>query len=375
MQASPVPFCDGVAMNLRSDEDKARILRDIADSFGIHVLNKSCERYHAGWAPLLRRGGHMVGLRSAGAACLLYMTRYDFGGVCVLVDRRVQRGHFFPRMTLVRLAFDDALFDDTLVDGELVRSKDTGRWVFLASDLLAESGRALVPPQQAQGGRPTRGLPATERIARLQRIVMARFAPDDHDLFAVRVKRYFALDDLRDVVERVLPGLDYDVRGIVFKPVQPRCGGSGAAMDVQFVMWHPKRGGGGGDGNAQAPLRQEDEEEEDADEGDDDAAIVEPEGDDGAAGGDDGEPPEPERRAVLFVRRTGMPDVYELFESKEDAASTAVGSAVLVAGVPSMHASQALAAAFAGGAPPTAVVPLTFRFDPRFGRWIPAPSI
>ena len=64
---------------------------------------------------------------------------------------------------------------------------------------------------------------------------------------------------------------------------------------------------------------------------------------------------------MFFVRRTQLPDVYELYDSAERALAGEPGAPI--AGVPTLRASMALREAVPG-------VALPFEFSQRFGRWV-----
>ena len=336
MNASAMSFGAHVGFNLKSDEDKSRILKDLGESFGIQINRHRAVRYRACHATTLRRGNNYVAaLQPSGPGYFLFLTRVNFAGVCIFVDKMVRPGHFYPRMILVHLAFDDRVFDDTVMEGHLLRCSD-GQHVFLVTDLLADCGEAL-----------NERAPTTERIRRLHRILQHEHSPDDRDVCIFRAQPYFPISQLRDVMHTQLSRIEYACRGITFKPQDPQRG-----PDIIFVFPQALKSTGiepgrhGPEVGGAEPEPEEDTEEE-----------QEPE---------EEEQQEPEEEREFFAKRTGMPDVYELYMHKEDAGQRQCDH---IAGVPTMEASRAMIAAFDGESP-HAVVSLRFYFSPRFGKWL-----
>lgn len=332
-------FCDGkVGFNVRSDVDKARICRELGVAFGVRVVQLShADRYHGGMADVLRRGKHHVAtMLSSGTGYFLYLTRIEFAGVCVFVDKRVKNGHFYPKMILARLMFDDVVFDDTVLDGELVKCRD-GKWVFLIGDIHADCGDRLMGRASHQ-----------ERMTRISRIIARQWHPDDQDPCALCVKAFFHPHRLKEVS---FDALDYDCRGICFRPLMKNAG-----RDVHFIFpsdrTHP-------------PLLPAPERKERRNDDDDDPIHPAANTDNNTSDhhDDDGDM----HMSVFHVRRTAMPDVYELYVRKEH-----IGLAPpdAVAGVPTLLASQALRDAFVSVGDHDCVT-MPFRFNAKFRKWVP----
>lgn len=335
-QTTQVQFCGGAGYALRCEADKARLLADMATRFGVDALYWRHERYSGKTARALRfRRGVMASVRPDGRRYLLFLTRVAFSGVCAFVERRAPEGVVQPRVILGRLAFDDAAFDDTIMDGELVQCKD-GSHAFVATDMFADCGEPLGAA----------GLAA--RLDRLGAFVRTRFRPDDHDPCALWVADHVPVDQLRGALAApAIAALPYACRGVCFKMPSARDDGE---ADVVFAF-PQTRSDRPEDGDCRDGA-------EDDDDDADDVAFPEnePIDDDAACDDDDGVEREFE------VRRTGMPDVYELLQDD--------GRPALIAGVPTLRASRAMLDAFAG-MPGHATARMTFAFSRTFGKWVP----
>lgn len=339
----------GVSFAVRRDEDKAMILRALGAAIGQDPMAfaRRHQRYRRSQhAAILRQGQqHVAGLR-AGKACYLFLMRVpDSGaGVCVLVDHRTSQGFFYPRMSLVHVAFHESeLFEGTVIDAELVStSSSSTQATLVAGDLLALAGRS------------TASMALARRVDTLRRVVEARptTAVGDEP-FAIVMKHYFRPRDLHSIVSR-LSELDYRVHGVVFKHL------SNMSYEPPIVFALPSHAG-------PRPVVAAESGPEDVK----DSASVDSESDNPTSVESESElTPKPEAPTSMFhVRRTGMPDVYELFATRDDMDRVPVGAGKLLAGVPTLAASRSLESAMAacGGD-----AHLRFTYSQRFGRWVPA---
>ena len=355
MQVSPVPFGATTGYALRSDADKARILREMRDSFGIVVPEERgrTTRYrgsdHA--RDLRHSGGRYVAmLRPRGTPYHLYLTRIGGAGVAAFIERRVSDGHFYPRIVLVRLSFAERVFDGTVVDGDMVVVK-SGSHVFLASDLRAYCGSAItaITSMQALGELVSRRMHSPEPAT---------------DVCFVRACPFFAVSRLGDAVRQNLinGGLDYAASSVLFKDI----GGGG---DIVFALPSsfqrsarhasaPTSSPSPSPASAPAPVEEAEEEEKGEEE--EEATTTDDDDDDDQGGSGQTS----RRRAAFYVRRTELPDVYELYGEAAQAKSAAGLPGAMIAGVPSLRASAALRAARPD-------VPFEFEFNERFQRWVP----
>jgi len=156
MHIGNLSFCDRVALNIRDDATKRRIMEAVAAATGMRE-----EDITRAWRP--GRGStctctsssdevrfppdsEALFLRTDGNPYLMCLLRLDGVDHTVFVDRKVNRAgtYALPRMILARTCFrmpDYVL--PTVVDGEIVRAPDrTGpeRWTFLATGCLAVRG-------------------------------------------------------------------------------------------------------------------------------------------------------------------------------------------------------------------------------------------
>lgn len=200
-----ISFCGGVAQNVVDVDFKVKAY-ELLRSYGCNVLAKHYMRAsEARAAQALATQPHLLCTRSHGNPYFLLLTRYQDRNVCIFVDKKIQHGYTQPRMIAVPLAFKDAaLYDDTVLEGEMVRASPS--WVFLIGDVLVHAGH-----RTAQAALP-------ERLALLD-VAMDAHAPLLCQPCVLQAKRYFAPDRAREFVE-FCEGLPYPQRGVLFKPLR-----------------------------------------------------------------------------------------------------------------------------------------------------------
>lgn len=207
MQLGEISFCDKIGYNLRSDEVKKKILSDLENDFQFKVIQKHFEKYNGDFHhDILKKNPYLVSTRSNGNPYLLYLTKINFVNQCIFIDKKVQQGYHYPRMIVAKLWFDDALFENTLFDGEMIKNKDS-KWTFVISDVIGESGMML----QTQN--------LVKRVNRIYDILERQYVQDSINVCNLRVKKYFHYNEIDKVINDFIPSLNYSIRGIYFKPL------------------------------------------------------------------------------------------------------------------------------------------------------------
>lgn len=286
MQTGSISFCDGLAYNIRSDDTKRAVLARLA-SWGIEIIRRHHTRFEGDSSvAAINAAPHLVSVRTNGNPYLLFLTRHEYVNTCIFVDKKVQHGYTVPRMVVARLGFDDALFQGTVLDGEMVRVAPDD-WVFVVNEVLVSAGESLA---------------ARDLLARVDlayALLEGGFTPRRTDPFRVQVKRYFRVTEMGAMLQEFVPGLPYTCRGVYFTPVAP--GGLAILLNnddsliktarnakERTVVVHPVSKVEGGAAPVPAPEV----------------------------------PPAPAgtSTSLLFARKTATVDVYELFAGKRDAA-------------------------------------------------------
>lgn len=206
MQISEISFADKIAYNVKSDDTKKYILDCINKKYNLKIITKHHEKFEERLIPSINNNPHLVCARSNGNPYFLHMFKYNFTNYCVFIDKKIQQGYYFPRMILCNFHFDDSLFNDTIIEGEMVKTK-SGRWVFLLNDLLVVKGEYLHDNN------------VIKRLNILYELLEKDFLEDSFDICKFAIKKYFKYDNINELINVHIPKLPYTCRGIYFKPL------------------------------------------------------------------------------------------------------------------------------------------------------------
>lgn len=205
MQTGNISFCDKFALNIKSEDIKKKILKDLDEKYNIKILNKHFENFREELSlSKLTKCPYMFCLKSNGNPYLMYLTRINNINTCVMIDKKIQQGYFLPRMIIVHTMFEDKLFDDTLFDGEMVKDKNK-LWIYLINDIYVSYGLYLIDSN------------LIKRHNMLYTIMDTGYKLGE--LFSIQIKKLFLLEDINEVIQSFREKLPYSSRGILFKPM------------------------------------------------------------------------------------------------------------------------------------------------------------
>jgi hypothetical protein len=352
MYLGEISFCDKVGYNMRSDDDKTAILKDVEERFGIRVLKRHHDVFCPESARMINGNPFLAALRSNGNPYYLYLTRLDFVETCIFIDKKIQQGYFLPRMIIVKLWFDAHLFDDTLLEGEMVKRRD-GTWLFLVGDILVDCGVALTNHNLVR------------RLNRLYALLARHWKRSSMDICDIQVKKYVPVTDVRTLVDSLMPSLDYTCRGIYYKPFFLKFRDVLLNFDDSLVkkvtrtkyketsnfllLDHVENDAV--DAAKSSTMSTKVTKKDRGDDHDDCAA---------------GKEAEAEGDRVFLIKKTSLPDIYEVYLNAAD-----VGRRVCTeACVPSIGVSKYLRSLFLHMGV-TDTLPMVCQYNEKFQKWVP----
>lgn len=206
MQIAEISFADKIAYNIKADDTKRYILDELEKKYMLKIITKHHERFDSKLMPIINNNPHLICARSNGNPYFLHMLRYNYTNYCIFIDKKIQQGYYYPRMIICNFHFTDAIFDDTIFEGEMVKTK-TGSWVFLINDVIVLKGRYL------------QDVNFVKRINALYEVMQNDFKQDDMDICHFGIKKYFKYDELDQLLNHHIPKLPYTCRGLYFKPL------------------------------------------------------------------------------------------------------------------------------------------------------------
>lgn len=206
MMIGEISFCEQIGFNIKSDETKHFILDRIQRKYGLKIITKHFDKYEDRMLENIQKRPHLLCVRSNGNPYFLYLTKINFVNYCIFIDKKIQQGYSYPRMIISHFKFNDNLFDDTILDGEMVKNS-SGGWSFLLNDMLVLRGQHLTEYN------------LMKRLNLLYAALESSFVPDVNDICKMLVKKYFNYTESLQITEHHIHEVDYSCRGIYFKPL------------------------------------------------------------------------------------------------------------------------------------------------------------
>jgi len=207
MHTGIISFCDRIAFNIKCSDAKDWILNELEQKYHLRILQKHWFKLDEQQFKYVQTVPHWACLRSNGNPYFVYFTKYEDVNQIMYIDKKVQPGYQKPRIILTKGQFDDDIFNNTLLEGEMVKDQHQ-QWVFLINDVIIYKGRYLNTLQ----------LPV--RLSYAYELLEQHYHPDDWmDVCQFHVKRYFECSQ-DDIAEMLMFSIDmpYTNRGIYFMP-------------------------------------------------------------------------------------------------------------------------------------------------------------
>lgn len=205
MHTGIISFADRVAYNIKSNDIKDDILNNIFSLYGIRIIQKHYFKLDEENAKYINKIPHLMCLRTNGNPYYMFFTKNNEVPIIYFIDKKIHPGYEKPRIILSRGMFDVSLFNNTLIDGEMVKTNDK-KWVFIINDIISYKGNKL----------DNKTLP--DRLKIIYEILDSKYTPDNiFDVCDFKVKNYYypskkSIDDLIELSKK----LNYTCRGIYF---------------------------------------------------------------------------------------------------------------------------------------------------------------
>lgn len=206
MQTGIISFCGkNTGVNIKSNDTK-RLLTEKLNQYGINILKKHFDKFTPEIEKRIKQTNHLISIKSNGNPYLLFLTRFNGVDTAMYVDKKIQHGYFLPRIIIDRLSFKSTLFEDTIIDGEMVKINDE-KWLFVMNDLFVYRSRKMIKFSLLQ------------RLKKLHEILETKYFPIPNQKYAIQIKKYFkGIDEALTFRDE----LEYTSRGIQYKPVNNR---------------------------------------------------------------------------------------------------------------------------------------------------------
>lgn len=205
MQTGYISFCSSIAFNIKTEQVKKNILKNIEELANIKIIQRHFDVLNKNHFKKLNDNPHLVSLKTNGNPYLLFLTKYNFINQSIFIDKKIQSGYFLPRMIISYLEFDESLYENTLLDGEMVKDKDN-KWRFIINDIYIYKNQSL------------QNINIFKRLNYINEI-FTNFCNSFDSICSFQLKKYFKYTELKYMIEEYKETLNYTCRGIYFKPL------------------------------------------------------------------------------------------------------------------------------------------------------------
>lgn len=203
MHTGIISFADRIVHNIKTNDMKDLILDQLQSLYGIKIIQKQYHKLDENNIKYVISNPHMCNLRSNGNPYYMFFTLHNDIPIIYFIDKKVHPGYQKPRILLVRGMFDENLYQNTLIDGEMVKCMN-GKWVFLFNDVLVYEGNYLVKTN------------LKDRLKIMYNLLDRQYTPDSViDVCEYKVKVYYELcqESITALIE-MSKKLNYTCRGI-----------------------------------------------------------------------------------------------------------------------------------------------------------------
>jgi hypothetical protein len=332
MHTAIISFCDRIGFNIKCSYAKDHILQDLEQRHNMRILQKHWYALDDHQFQYVLKLPHAACIRSNGNPYFLYFTRYEGVNQLMYIDKKVQPGYQKPRIILTKGQFHDTLFNNTLLEGEMVKDKHN-QWLFLVNDIFMYKGTNL----QDQ--------PLPTRLQHGYDLFQNHYHPDPRmDVCQYQIKRFVPISQ-QHITQLIQfsEQLPYTSRGIYFYPHSLKYKPKLINFNNDLIKSVYRKVKDTPDFIEKAmPPRP--------------PPVPFP-------------PPQTQPKpdhptSILWLRKTDQPDVYDLFEAENSLKKLGIAC------VPGFVLSKMLRAIFKDMNVATSV-PFHCYYDPTFEKWIP----
>lgn len=206
MRVGYITFCGSIGFNIKDDKYKKDILEEIYKKTEMKIIQKHFNNIQKKHFKKLNEIPHLISLKSNGNPYFLYLTKYNHNNVCIFIDKKIQQGYFLPRMIIVYLRFSNILFDNTLIEGEMIKDNNNN-WLFLVNDIYIYKNVLL------------NKINIINRLEILHNIFKNNYENYELAICDIQIKKYFKYNQINYMSNEFKNSLNYTNRGIYFTPL------------------------------------------------------------------------------------------------------------------------------------------------------------
>lgn len=205
MEVSQISFCNKIGYNITNDKEKEQILNNYIFKYNIELNSFNMFYYSDKFLKHFRKYNYLLSLESNGNKYYLLLTTIKNEKYSIFIDTKTTKTHAYPKMIIVPFRFNDELYNDTIIEGSLIRDKHK-QWVFLLEDLIVYKGQQY-------------NKSITEKYTMLHTILNNEYIEDvDIQVCPIHIKKLFTFDQIKYIFDTYIHSLQYNINGLIFHP-------------------------------------------------------------------------------------------------------------------------------------------------------------
>lgn len=204
-----ISFCNKVAINIINSEAKQDIMNVLKNKYNITMKHKYANIINKNTLQYLSKQPHLISIKTGGSNYFLFLTKLENTNVCLFIDRKVKQGYTLPRIISTKFKFNDDLFNDTLMDGELVKDNDNN-WMFIISNIIVYKTKII-------------NYNIVDKTNLLYNILKNEYNKDTIlDICPLFIKKLFKYNEYNKLITMYIPNLKYSIRGLYFNTLNSK---------------------------------------------------------------------------------------------------------------------------------------------------------
>lgn len=203
MHTGIISFADRIVYNIKSNDVKDVVLEQLYRLYNIKIIQRHFHKLDETNVKYIKNNPHLCSLRSNGNPYYMFFTLYNDIPIIYFIDKKIHPGYQKPRILLTRGLFNESLFKNTLIDGEMIKTNN-GKWLYLMNDIISYEGKFLIKTI----------LP--DRLKILYELLETKYKPDkiiDVCYYKIKTYQYVCKESVQQLIE-LSKKLNYTCRGV-----------------------------------------------------------------------------------------------------------------------------------------------------------------
>ena len=113
-----------------------QIHKKITEKLSLNIFNFSYKHYNSTDLHEINKNNYVIRFSTKGHKYYLFMTIIDYTKYCIFINKKTRE------YVIVIYNFEESIFNDTLLDGEILKNKNK-KWIFLVNDMLLYNGNNI----------------------------------------------------------------------------------------------------------------------------------------------------------------------------------------------------------------------------------------